>query len=79
MTFGLKLEEENQRKWKGDNPQPGEERSREQELEIAAREKCLREVERDQTLLEKEELIIALANAKTREDNAKDQNRQLRK
>ncbi|RDX98201.1 hypothetical protein CR513_18910, partial [Mucuna pruriens] len=61
------------------DPQPGEERSREQELEIAAREKGLREVERDQAFLEKEELIIALADAKTREDNVESQICQLRK
>ncbi|RDX95746.1 hypothetical protein CR513_21689, partial [Mucuna pruriens] len=43
----------------------------------AAREKCLRELERDQALLEKEELIAALADARLKEDDARDHLHQL--
>ncbi|RDX89118.1 hypothetical protein CR513_29198, partial [Mucuna pruriens] len=51
---------------------------REREFEVIAREKGLRELEREQTLLEKEELTTTLEDARSREGNAKDQIRQLR-
>ncbi|RDX72863.1 hypothetical protein CR513_47591, partial [Mucuna pruriens] len=56
----------------------GEGRFEEREFEDITRAKGLRELERDQALLEKEELTTALEDARSREGSAKDQIRQLR-
>ncbi|RDY02528.1 hypothetical protein CR513_13999, partial [Mucuna pruriens] len=51
----------------------GEGRFREREFEVIEREKGHKELEQDQALLGKEELTVALEDARSREGSAKDQ------